>query len=437
MSTSVVPKRIRSRRKLWLFRSVLALMLYGSVEIVSLLTLSALDQNASISTLHVWQRDVASGQNVSDGAFETIHPYLGWVHNPQNPGAEDVGGRSTPVNHLGFRDDGESVYRRGDDLFIVGIAGGSVAFQFSWMAEELLKQRLSEHPRVRGRRIQFVRLALSGYKQPQQLMTYTYLTALGAEFDLIINIDGFNETVLGIQENAEAETSLAYPRSWHARSIVIADPRKSADSARLLSLRGKRQKMAEDILSSSLRWSPLLNLVWYLRDQKARNELTDLGLEVSKAQRTSFIHHGPANPGSGAEIEDEAIAIWQRCSLAMYQHCRANGTLYLHVLQPNQYVAGSKPLSDFEMKKCIDPGGPIDVTVKTLFPRLIEQGLKMEAGGLAFSDQTQVFSGVAESLYVDPWCHFNEEGNRLLCEALVPEILALLDQQQPLPVPKP
>ncbi len=436
MSSDVVPKRNRSRTKRWLFRGVLALILYGTIEIIALGTLRVMDENASLPNVYSWQKDVASGQNVSDGAFETIHPYLGWVHNPQNPGTEQVGGRNTPVNRLGFRDDGKSVYHRAEDQFIVGIAGGSVAFQFSWMAEELLKQRLAEHPRVRGRRIQFVRLAMSGYKQPQQLMTYSYLTALGAEFDLLINIDGFNETVLGICENAEADTALVYPRSWNARSIVISDPRKSADSSRLLHLRGKRQRMAQDILSSSMRWSPLLNLVWYLRDQNARGELTDLGLEVSRSQRTSFIHHGQENPQSDAEIEDEAVAIWQRCSVAMHQLCKANGTLYLHVLQPNQYVHDSKPLTAFEIEKCIDPGGPVEITVKTLFPRLIEKGLKMETGGLAFSDQTQVFSGVTESLYVDPWCHFNEEGNRLLCEALVPEIWELLDQQRPLPAPE-
>jgi hypothetical protein len=73
----------------------------------------------------------------------------------------------------------------------------------------------------------------------------------------------------------------------------------------------------------------------------------------------------------------------------------------------------------------------VEETVEALFPRLIENGLEMKAGGLAFSDQTQVFSAVTQSIYVDPWCHFNEEGNRLLCEALVPEILALLDRQQP------
>jgi hypothetical protein len=174
-----------------------------------------------------------------------------------------------------------------------------------------------------------------------------------------------------------------------------------------------------------------------VRDQSAREELTNLGLEISKGQRTSFIHHGPANPDSDAATEEEATNIWQRCSLAMHQLCHANGTLYLHVLQPNQYVPGSKPLSTFEKEKCIHQDGPIDVTVRTLFPRLIEKGLNLQARGVAFSDQTQVFSAVEESLYVDPWCHFNEEGNRLLCEALVPEIRGLLDQQQPVPEAKP
>ena len=431
MTPEVARPKGQTRSRVWLFRLIMLPVVYLLSEMIAIVTLRMLNEGGSVSLLHSWQKDVASGEGVSDGAYETIHPYLGWVHNPQNPGQENVGTRKTPVNHLGFRDDGEGVYRRADDVFIVGIAGGSVAFQFSWAAEELLKNRLAEHPHVRGRRIQFVRLALSGYKQPQQLMAYSYLTALGAEFDLIINIDGFNETVLGIRENAEADTAIAYPRSWHARSIVIVDPRKSADSARLLDLRGKRQEMARNIVASPLRWSPLVNLIWYLRDKDAHNKLADLGLEVSRSRRSSFIHHGPANPASKAAVQEEAIEIWRRCSRTMHQLCQANGTLYLHVLQPNQYVPSSKPLTEFEKKKCIDPGGPVEETVKTLFPRLIESGLEMKAGGLAFSDQTQVFSAVTESIYVDPWCHFNEEGNRLLCEALVPEILALLDQQQP------
>ena len=33
---------------------------------------------------------------------------------------------------------------------------------------------------------------MPGYKQPQQLMAYNYLLSLGAEFDAVINIDGYN-----------------------------------------------------------------------------------------------------------------------------------------------------------------------------------------------------------------------------------------------------
>lgn len=431
MTMDPVQTKRPTRHRLWLFRLVTIVLVYVMTELIAIITVWSLNEGGALSFLKTWQKEIASGEGVSDGAFEAIHPYLGWVHNPQNPGQENVGSRETPVNHLGFRDDGESLYRRADDVFIVGIAGGSVAFQFSWAAEELLKQRLAEHPAVRGRRVQFVRLALSGYKQPQQLMAYSYLTAMGAEFDLVINIDGFNETVLGLRENADAETALVYPRSWHARSIVIADPRKSADAARVLELRGKRQKWAQRILASPLHLSPLMNLIWYLKDRNAHNELADLGLEVSRSRRSSFIHHGPANPDSEAAVQNEAIEIWRRCSRTMHQLCQANGTLYLHVLQPNQYVPDSKPLTELEKEKCIDSGGPIESTVNTMFPRLIESGMEMKADGLAFSDQTRVFSQVTNSLYVDPWCHFNDEGNRLLCEALVPEIRVLLDQQHP------
>jgi len=40
--------------------------------------------------------------------------------------------------------------------------------------------------------------------------------SLGGEFDLVINIDGFNETTLAILENADLGTSIAYPLAWHS-----------------------------------------------------------------------------------------------------------------------------------------------------------------------------------------------------------------------------
>ena len=43
----------------------------------------------------------------SDGACEAIHPYFGWVHNPQVSKAEEIFGKEIPVNRLGFQDDNE------------------------------------------------------------------------------------------------------------------------------------------------------------------------------------------------------------------------------------------------------------------------------------------------------------------------------------------
>lgn len=178
MSTeNVVQTQTRSHWKRWLFRLIMFLMVYGTIEVISVATLAMLQVDGSVSLMRSWQKDTASGQNVSDGEFRRFIPTLVGFTILKTPGWKRSEVRRRRFNHLGFRDDGESLYRRADDVFIVGIAGGSVAFQFSWSAEQLLKQRLADHPRVQGRRIQFVRLALSGYKQPQQLMAYSYLTS--------------------------------------------------------------------------------------------------------------------------------------------------------------------------------------------------------------------------------------------------------------------
>jgi len=36
-----------------------------------------------------------------------------------------------------------------------------------------------------------------GYKQPQQLLVLSYFLSIGQPFDMVMNIDGFNEVALG------------------------------------------------------------------------------------------------------------------------------------------------------------------------------------------------------------------------------------------------
>lgn len=414
------------RRRLWMYRLAILLMLFGVAEFLSWVAMTMLGAPTSTALLREQQAATATGAMTSAGATEAIHPYLGWVRNPQISLPEKFGSTDIQTNRLGFLDNGPSVRKRSPDKFLIAIAGGSVAWQFSWEAEKRLTEHLKSLPELQNRTIEYVRIAMPGYKQPQQLMALNYVMALGGEFDLVINMDGFNDGVLSLVENVDHGTALDYPRSWHARSLVMTDPQISEQAFRLLGLRAQRQQRSRQALTSWFRWSWCYQLVWYVRDKAARDELLELEVEVNRANDVSFIHHGPAVPRqSPEENQRDAALLWARCSEQMHDLCKAKGIAYLHVLQPNQYVDNSKPLSDYEKENCFAGGQPMAETARSVFPKMVEEGKRLGERGIAFSDQTMVFRDITETLYVDPWCHFNQQGNDLLADAVFEQIQSL------------
>ena len=60
-------------------------------------------------------------------------------------------------------------------------------------SRDVFIQELKSHPRFANQEIVLLNTAVGGYKQPQPLMVVSYLLALGAHFDAVINIDGFND----------------------------------------------------------------------------------------------------------------------------------------------------------------------------------------------------------------------------------------------------
>ena len=231
------PVKRRYCGRLWLFRGMTVLLVIGVVELASLaiwLTFPPVSR-ADLATI---QENVAALGTERKNDLEVLHPYVGWAFNPdatQLPG--DVAG----VNALGFVDSGPSVRRRSPDRFVIGVFGGSVAQQMTTIGEQAFRDRLAASPLLRGRSVEIVRLAMSGYKQPQQLMALNYVLALGGEFDVVVNIDGFNETGLVVGENDGQQVFAAYPpqlagaaarcrRSPDLRDFVppAADPRDTA-----------------------------------------------------------------------------------------------------------------------------------------------------------------------------------------------------------------
>ena len=65
-----------------------------------------------------------------------------------------------------------------------------------------------------GKNFRVVNAAYGGKKQPQQYLSVIYLDLIGFNYDIVINLDGFNEIVLPTIENFYQETPVIFPRSF-------------------------------------------------------------------------------------------------------------------------------------------------------------------------------------------------------------------------------
>jgi hypothetical protein len=356
-----------------------------------------------------------------------VHPYVGFVEKP-GPASKyrrSGGGQPVPISKFGYVDDKEPIQARRADRVIVAILGGSVACHFAINGSARLEEELSRSPEFAGKEFVFLNLALGGYKQPQQLMTLAYLLALGAEFDLVLNIDGFNEVALYELENASRHIFPAYPRSWQVR-ISSADPDIMRTTALLLALEEQRNDLARWNSQAPLRFSVLCNLAWEFRDRHRARAADGIITDYYRSKgrhEPYFITGPPTDFASSALLYEHLATIWANSSSALESLCRSKGIRYYHFLQPNQYVPGSKPIGDDERRVAIAPEHPYRRAVETGYPLLIQKGRDLKTQGISFFDLTQLFAGHPEAIYSDDCCHFNQAGIELMSQAIAQSLL--------------
>ncbi|MFM9961887.1 MAG: hypothetical protein ACKV2Q_11765 [Planctomycetaceae bacterium] len=412
----------RPRWKRWLFRFMAGSLVIGIIELLSWVTVVILPVGSDRAELAKAQKTIAEGGASRTERSEVLHPYLGWVLTPGLGSGVTIGDRDIPVNSLGFVDDGETLYKRSEDRLLVGVCGGSVAQQMSLFGEQTLRQLLESAPEFRGKRIQFVRLATSGFKQPQQLMALNYVLSLGGELDVLINVDGYNEIALTLAGNIAGHSFAAYPNNWDARLEAAADPHVASLSFRLLETRALRQEWASWIQTSWCRHTWTGSMVWALRDYGLQAKRVELGNEYRAHRDQSghgFERDGPRQTFANSDEKySHAVNLWAECSRLQAQVCRARGIRYLHCLQPNQYHVGSKPLSVYELKDCFVEDQDYGLAVKRGYPQMISEGLKLRSQGVDFHDLTPLFADQTETIYCDYFCHYNQKGNDLLAAAV-------------------
>ena len=410
----------------WVFHGVLAALVWMAVEIAALGIIEGTvhDGLRGLRDIQTAYKFMGARQSTHS---ETFHPYLGWVHNPDLVPNVDCCGLELKTNRYGLFDSSDGVHHKRPDRLIVAIAGGSVAWQMSCAGADVLRHKLQEIPAYREREIIFVRLAQSGYKQPQALFALNYYLLLGGEFDIVMNLDGYNETALPTCENLIANVALDYPQGWHARTLDIVDPRDADASFRVFEIRGLRQRLALASLESPFRVFPSYQLIWYFRENRLRSQLIEIEEDLmarGRERKRGFLHAGPHPLAKNQEEAIvESVRIWKQASLQMHRICEAHQILYVHAIQPNQYDPGSKPLSEYEKEKCYSDSVEYGKIVKRAYPLLRAEGLALQTLGVRHVDLTQLFAQVTETLYVDPYCHVNQRGSELLAEALGNQVI--------------
>jgi hypothetical protein len=356
---------------------------------------------------------------------EILHPYQGYVLNPHS----DRTAYPYPfVSDYGFPDDKPPVQPFKEGSLVVALTGGSFAAQLGLSAGEELTKRLQMVPAYRGKEIVLVRLGVPGYKQPQQLLTVMYLLSLGAHFDVLANIDGFNEIALPVTENIPTGTNPFFPRYWFWRVQAVLDPGWLALIGRLGSVDDRRAVYAGLFETFPLNISPILNVVWSAIDRSLSQKEFELKKELlayrpDARDTDSVMRKGPPFPLSDEHEQMGALAaMWYRASAQLDKVCRANGTRYYHFLQPNQYVENTKPMSETEKRIAIKKDHPYSHWVPIGYPWLIQYGAELRSDGVRFTDLTGVLKGHSEDLYKDSCCHLNDKGYAVVAEAMAEAI---------------
>ena len=407
-----------------LFWTLTAFLVVGSVELVAALLLTgASGRWRSLEEIAAERRavfDPGAAGEFEAGAperfhvREAIHPFLGFT---ADPGAIEGAGSETEAARFGFPDcaTGRLFFEPSDERLVVAVVGGSVAKDAATVGLGLLAE-LSKIDRFFGREIVVLPLAAGGYKQPQQLAALAYHLALGAHFDLVLNLDGFNEVALPAAELVPRQVFPFYPRGWDQR-VGSFDGELRRLAGALTFYRERRRDLARRLSVWPWRASHVAALWWRALDARAASGISrrEIALSRARSASVSYTTHGPRRdyPSRAAMFEDLA-GLWRRSSLQMHHLCRAQGIEYHHFLQPNQYLPGSKPVAAERRSRTWRPDHPHRTSVEEGYPWLLRSGRELRRRGVAFHDLTGIFADREDLLYRDSCCHLNLLGNVLL-----------------------
>jgi len=369
---------------------------------------------------------------------EALHPYFGPTHTPGTafdvPESMWVNG-STPshaeTNNFGFVSSYSYPFVKArSSQFVMGIFGGSVGLWFCQVGVDRLLEGLAQHPFFQNTEVIPLCFSHEGYKQPQEALVLAYFLSIGQQFDLIVNIDGFNDVALANLNN-ERGLDISMPSVQHLDPLVDLVNQSTLTPDKLESLATTvryRQQLTEILRRIRANRLASINLVLdqfyqrrlaaYVRERGRFNNLPSAPSDSSLIQVTPTV-----TARGGATLFTDIAEQWARSALLMRDLMAARGGAYFHFLQPNQYYT-TRRFSEAEAAVALSEDTPYRTSVELGYPALVATAQsRLSSAGVRYFDATQVFDREPAPVYMDDCCHYTLVGNQVLADFIAASIL--------------
>jgi hypothetical protein len=348
-----------------------------------------------------------------------LHPYLGYVRNhKKSQHIFDEKVVKIPVNTHGFFGISPLEKKKKDEIHIA-LMGGSVATQLFLYSKDQLIKKLQKNPFFKNKKLKVISIALGGMKQPQQSLALNLFLVLGGKFDIVINLDGFNEIALPYLENIPVNVYPFYPRFWHFYAAKAIDTDVAALIGKGALIKEEREYWRKFFSWGSLKHSSFFLTVWYALNKQKQNEFTKIHNQIRESLKLRLKSPQQTGPEYTFDSPDslfkDSADVWKNSSLQMAKISKSNNIKYFHFLQPNQYLKDSKVFTEEEKKTALaGESQPFAKAVRRGYPFLMEAGQSLKNSGIQFEDLTALFKKETQTIYKDFCCHYNQYGNDLL-----------------------
>jgi hypothetical protein len=373
---------------------------------------------------------------------DALHPYFGPTHMPGLPlqippelrdgtaatetAANPTGART---NNFGFVSVHDFPFvKTRSTQFVIGIFGGSVSAWFCHVGTPRLLASLKMDASFSEREIVPLCFSHEGYKQPQQLLILAYFLSIGQEFDLVINIDGFNEVALS-PHNEQSGLDLSMPSPFHMEGLINLIDRSTLTPERLLVM-AQIYRLREQLngLAVRLQRTPFASMYAILDRYYASTRtryFTELGRFSNlpgSSGAASMIRITPAViPRDEAKVFEDIAAQWAQSSLLMNSMLAERGVPYFHFLQPNQYFT-TRRFTEPERATALNVESPFKAGAEKGYPALIAAA-NLLTGRERFFNAVDIFNREPLPVYLDDCCHYTLTGYERLADAVSASVL--------------